>query len=83
NPDIILLDLLLPKLNGFEVLKRVKNEFKDRWRPVIIVSTKTELESIKKSYDLEADHYLSKPISLEQLNQAIKTMLSLIPLREK
>lgn len=81
NPDIILLDLMLPKLNGFDVLKEVKEKHSDKWRPTIIVSAKTELESVKDCYNLEADHYLTKPCSMESILQGIETMISLLPFR--
>lgn len=79
NPDIILLDLMLPKLNGFEVLKQVRERFNDRWRPVIIVSAQQDLETTKKCYQLEADHYLTKPCGIEHVLDGIKTMISLMP----
>jgi len=82
NPDVILLDLMMPKLNGFEVLKAIKQKFKDKWRPVIIISAKTELDSVKTCYGLEADHYLTKPCTMENLLRGIRTMISLIPLRQ-
>ncbi len=82
NPDVILLDLLLPKLNGFEVLKEVKERFKDKWRPVIIISGQADLESIKQGYNLEADHYLTKPCTMDNILRGIRTMISLIPLRQ-
>ena len=82
NPDVILLDLVLPKMNGFEVLKEIRQKYKDKWRPVIILSGQGDLESIKKGYDLEADHYLTKPCPLENLLHGIRTMISLIPMRE-
>lgn len=81
NPDIILLDLMLPKLNGFEVLREIRQNHTDKWRPIIIISAKTELESVKNCYGLEADHYLTKPCSIEKVIEGIETMLSLIPLR--
>ncbi|MBI4972778.1 MAG: response regulator [Candidatus Omnitrophica bacterium] len=83
DPDVVILDLLMPKMNGFEVLKEIRQRFKDKWRPVIIVSAKTELESVKECYGLEADHYLTKPCSFENLLRGIQTMISLIPLRIK
>lgn len=82
DPDVILLDLMLPKLNGFEVLKEVREKYNDKWRPVIIVSAKTELESVKKCYGLEADHYLTKPCTMENILRGIRIMISLIPLRQ-
>jgi DNA-binding response OmpR family regulator len=83
NPDVILLDLMLPKLNGFQVLKEVREKYKDKWRPVIIVSAQSDLEAVKKSYNLEADHYLVKPSTMENILRGISTMISLIPLRKK
>lgn len=81
NPDIILLDLMLPKLNGFEVLKEIREKYKDRWRPVIIISAKTELESLEKCYGMQADHYLTKPCNIETILRGIKTMISLMSAR--
>lgn len=83
NPDIILLDLMLPKKNGMEVLKEIRQDYKDRWRPVIIISAKHELDAIKGCYSLEADHYLTKPCGLENILAAVETMISLIPLRQE
>jgi len=83
NPDIILLDLLMPKINGFDVLKEIRSKHNDKWRPVIIISAQHDLESVKKGYDLEADHYLSKPCALDNVLRAIRTMISLIPARLK
>ncbi|MDP2943945.1 MAG: response regulator [Candidatus Omnitrophota bacterium] len=81
NPDVILLDLMMPKLNGFEVLREIRQIYKDRWRPVIIISAKSDLESLRACYDLEADHYLTKPCTMDNLLRGIQTMISLIPLR--
>lgn len=83
NPDIILLDLMLPKLNGFDVLKQIREKHKDKWRPVIIISAQTELESVRKGYSLEADHYLAKPCTIENILRGIRIMISLIPLRKE
>ncbi|MBC8436381.1 MAG: response regulator [Candidatus Omnitrophica bacterium] len=83
NPDIIILDLIMPKLNGFDVLKEVREKYKDKWRPVIIVSAKSDLESVKKGYGLEADHYLTKPCSVENILRGIRIMISLMSARIK
>ena len=82
-PDVIILDLMMPKLNGFEVLKEIRVVLKDKWIPVIIVSAKTELETLKTCYGLEADHYLIKPCDMEHILQSVETMISLIPFRKK
>jgi DNA-binding response OmpR family regulator len=83
NPDLIILDLMMPKLNGFEVLKEVRERYKEKWRPIIIVSAASDLETVKKSYNLEADHYLTKPCTMENLLRGVRTMISLIPLRKQ
>ena len=83
NPDIILLDLMMPKLNGFEVLKELREKFKDKWRPVIIVSAQDEIASLEKCYGMEADHYLTKPCDIEHILRGIRIMISLIPARIK
>jgi DNA-binding response OmpR family regulator len=83
DPDIILLDLIMPKMNGFDVLKEIRSKYNDRWRPVIIISAQHDLESVKKGYALEADHYLSKPCALDNVLRGIRTMISLIPARLK
>ena len=81
NPDVILLDLMMPKLNGFDVVKEVRTKHTDKWIPIIIISAKTEIETINKCYEFEADHYLTKPCSIEAILKAVATMASLIPLR--
>jgi len=83
NPDLLLLDLRMPKLNGFEVLKIVREKFTDKWRPVIIISASNDLKSVKDCYAMEADHYLIKPCSVEDISKGVRIMLSLIPLRIK
>ena len=83
NPDLVLLDLIMPKLNGFDVLKQIREKYTDRWRPVIIISAKAELDTLRKSYAMEADHYLTKPCAIDVILRGIETMRSLIPLRIK
>ena len=82
DPDLIILDLMMPKLNGFEVLKEVREKYTGKWRPIIIVSAASDLETVKKTYNLEADHYLTKPCTMENLLRGVRTMISLIPLRK-
>ena len=74
---------MLPKKNGMEVLREIRQDYKDRWRPVIIISAKHELDAIKGCYSLEADQYLTKPCNLEAILAAVGTMISLIPLRQE
>ncbi len=80
SPDIIILDLNMPKMNGFEVLQKLRSEPPaEKWQPVIIVSARNELDDVKKGLSLEAEHYLVKPCSIEDIFKAIKLTISLIP----
>jgi len=83
DPDVILLDLMLPKLNGFEVLQRIREKHNERWRPVIIISAQQDLETTRKCYHMEADQYLTKPCSTENILRGLRTLISLIPQRDK
>jgi len=75
NPDIIILDLIMPHLNGWEVLKWVKeNEHK---MPVIILSAKDDFDDIKNTYNLNADYYMTKPVSVRDIVKGINTVSSL------
>ncbi|OGX55684.1 MAG: hypothetical protein A2447_11415 [Omnitrophica WOR_2 bacterium RIFOXYC2_FULL_38_12] len=82
-PDVILLDINMPGRNGFEILKDVReNPTASKWQPVIIVSACNELNDLRKGYKLQADHYITKPCSIEDIIKAIKLMVSLIPQRK-
>lgn len=78
SPDVILLDIRMPKMDGFEVLKELREHPNpQKWQPVIIVSVLGDLENMKKGYKLEADYYLAKPCNYEAILKGIKTMLNL------
>ncbi len=80
SPDVIVLDLVMPKQNGFQVLRQVREHpSSGRWQPVIIVSAKRELEDMKAGYELEADHYITKPCQVEDILKSIRLMIHLIP----
>ena len=80
-PDILVLDINMPRKDGFEILKAFREKPPDmKWRPVIIVSSEGEIDSYRKGFSLQADHYLSKPCSLDDLINAVRLMASLIPL---
>jgi DNA-binding response OmpR family regulator len=82
NPDVILLDLMMPKMNGFEVLREIKrrNEIElNRTRPVIIISAKDESEAIAEGLMMsDTECYLNKPCSIEEILGAIRKMIGLL-----
>ena len=82
-PDIILLDLTMPKMDGFTVLKNLREKPPTaKWQPVIIISAHGELENMTKGFSLEADHYITKPCDMEVVLRGIRLMVSLIPQRK-
>lgn len=70
-PTVILLDLKLPKVNGFEVLKKLRSEDSTRLLPVVILTSSKEDQDIVKSYELGASSYVSKPIEFTEFTQAV------------
>ena len=76
KPEVIVLDLIMPNLDGWGVLQWLKNEVKLNI-PVIILSAKGELDSMKRGYNLEADTYLVKPVDIEELLGGIRAVCSL------
>jgi CheY-like chemotaxis protein len=82
DPDIILLDVNMPRRDGFAVLADLrKNPPHGKWRPVIIVSARTEMADFRQGMDLQADHYLAKPCTMADILKAVRTMATLIPHR--
>lgn len=76
KPDIIVLDLIMPSLDGWGVLQWLKNEAKLNI-PTLILSAKGELDDMKRGYNLEADAYLVKPLSIEELVSGVRAICSL------
>lgn len=75
HPDAIILDLMLPRLNGLEVAKRLRAQERTSSTPLLILSAKGETESRIKGLELGADDYLSKPFSPKELILRIKALL--------
>lgn len=73
-PDLILLDLNLPKKDGRAVLEEIKADEKLRRIPIVILTTSNAEEDIHNAYDLHANCYIAKPIDLEQFIQVVKSI---------
>ncbi len=71
--DLVILDLLLPKLDGFAVLRQLQNRLPEL--PVVIVSARSELETKLRGFDLGACDYLSKPFSFDELLARVRAQL--------
>ncbi len=82
-PDLILLDVMMPKMSGFEVCKRIKNDPKTTDIPVIMVTALNEFGDIERGIDSGTDDFLSKPVNKLELLTRVKTMLKLKHLTDK
>ncbi len=71
NPRLILLDLKLPKVDGIEVLKRIKAEEHTRLIPVVMVTSSAEGRDIAESYKLGVNSYVVKPVEFEQFSDTV------------
>jgi len=82
-PDLILLDVMMPKMSGFEVCRRVKNDPKTTDIPIIMVTALNEFGDIERGIDSGTDDFLSKPVNKLELLTRVKTMLKLKHLTDK
>ena len=74
RPDIILLDLNLPRKSGREVLAEIKNDPSLRRIPVVILTTSSAEEDVINSYDLHVNCYITKPVDMEQFVTVVKAI---------
>lgn len=73
-PKVVLLDIQMPKVNGIEVLQKIKSDPMTRQMPVVILTSSKESPDIQKCYDLGANSYIVKPVNFEGFAQAIKNL---------
>ena len=74
-PDLILLDLNMPRMNGSQLLAEVKKDSELKHIPVVILTGSQEMEDIVKTNNLQADRYVTKPIDLEQFIRRVKSII--------
>jgi putative two-component system response regulator len=76
QPDLIVSDIMMPRMDGYELLRRVKNTPQTRQVPVILITAKPEYEAKLKGYEHGADAYLSKPVNIRELDARIRNLVS-------
>jgi response regulator RpfG family c-di-GMP phosphodiesterase len=75
RPDLILLDLLMPKINGYEFLTDVKANSDFNEIPVVVVSALSDLESTQKALSLGAHSFIKKPVDIQKLVDLVESIL--------
>jgi chemotaxis family two-component system response regulator Rcp1 len=74
RPDLILLDLNLPRMDGREVLSELKSDPKLKTIPVVVLTTSRAEQDVLRSYELQANCYITKPVDLEQFISVVKSI---------
>ena len=74
NPRVVLLDLKLPKVDGMEVLKQIKENPQTRAIPVVVLTSSREERDIVESYNLGVNSYIVKPVDFEQFTEAVRNL---------
>jgi len=74
RPDLVLLDLNLPRKDGREVLKAIKSDESLKTIPVVILTTSQAEEDVLRAYNLNANCYVSKPVDFEQFTRIVQTI---------
>ncbi len=74
NPKLILLDLKMPRVNGIEVLTKVKSDPRTKMFPVVILTSSAEDPDIQTCYDLGANSYIVKPVEFDNFHKAVSDL---------
>ena len=83
NPDLIVLDVMMPKIDGYEVCRRLKNDENKKYIPILMLTAKGGVESKVKGLEIGADDYLAKPFDYKELSARVKSLLTIKASREK
>jgi len=74
SPQVVLLDLNLPRISGLDVLRRIRSDERTKSLAVVVLTSSKEEEDIVRSYELGANGYVRKPVDFDAFNEAVKTL---------
>ncbi len=74
SPDMVILDFVMPDMNGIDVLQKIKGTNKTESLPVVMLSANDDTGDILEGYEFQADHYLEKPFSIRKILDIIKIL---------
>jgi len=74
RPQVVLLDLKLPKLDGLEVLKRIREDERTKLQPVVILTSSTEQRDLLEGYSQGCNSYIRKPVDFQQFTEAVRQL---------
>lgn len=75
HPDLLVLDVMMPGMDGFAVCEKLRREPDTATLPIIMLSAKADVDSVKRGLDVGADLYLAKPISHDELTRHVREVL--------
>lgn len=81
KPDLILLDVMMPRMTGYEVTQQLRDRFPANDLPILLLTAKTQVSALVQGFNVGANDYLSKPIAKDELLARIRTHLNLRQLR--
>ena len=82
RPDLVLMDIMMPRMDGIECCRRIKGEEKTKDIKVVMVTTKSEYERVKEAFAAGCDDYITKPIDKTELISKLRDLMKFVSLRE-
>jgi two-component system alkaline phosphatase synthesis response regulator PhoP len=83
RPDLILLDVMMPRMSGFQVCKKLKSDDATREIPIVMVTALSEVSDVEHAVDVGADDFLSKPVNRLELLTRVRSLLKLASARRE
>jgi len=83
RPDLVLMDVMMPEMDGFEATRRIREKSQQRWIPIIFLSALSDGDNLIQGLEAGGDDYLTKPIDLRILKAKIKVMQRISAMQDK